>query len=80
MRGHGPQHSSARVLPAQPGAPPARAHPSRADRPATVLVASDWAPIRAFEPIVRETPESIYGDLLPSSAAPTCASSTASAR
>ncbi len=30
-----------------------------------MLVASDWAPIRAFEPIVRETPEAIYGDLLP---------------
>jgi poly-gamma-glutamate synthesis protein (capsule biosynthesis protein) len=30
-----------------------------------VLVASDWAPIRAFEPIVRGTPESVYGDLLP---------------
>jgi len=38
-----------------------RAHAS----PATVLVASDWAPIRAFEPIVRDTPEAIYGDLLP---------------
>ena len=36
-----------------------------ADRPATVLVASDWAPIRAFEPIVRERPEAVYGDLLP---------------
>jgi poly-gamma-glutamate synthesis protein (capsule biosynthesis protein) len=33
--------------------------------PATILVASDWAPIRAFEPIIRATPESIYGDLLP---------------
>jgi len=33
--------------------------------PATVLVASDWAPIRAFEPIVRAAPETIYGDLLP---------------
>jgi poly-gamma-glutamate capsule biosynthesis protein CapA/YwtB (metallophosphatase superfamily) len=32
---------------------------------ATVLVTSDWAPIRAFEPIVRDTPEAIYGDLLP---------------
>jgi poly-gamma-glutamate synthesis protein (capsule biosynthesis protein) len=30
-----------------------------------VLVTSDWAPIRAFEPIVRDAPESIYGDLLP---------------
>src|SRR5512135_410812 len=33
--------------------------------PATVLIASDWAPIRAFEPIIRDAPESIYGDLLP---------------
>jgi len=32
---------------------------------ARVLVASDWAPIRAFDPIVRAHPESIYGDLLP---------------
>jgi poly-gamma-glutamate synthesis protein (capsule biosynthesis protein) len=32
---------------------------------ATVLVASDWAPIRAFDPIVRDRPESVYGDLLP---------------
>jgi len=32
---------------------------------ARVLVASDWAPIRAFDPIVRADPESIYGDLLP---------------
>jgi poly-gamma-glutamate capsule biosynthesis protein CapA/YwtB (metallophosphatase superfamily) len=32
---------------------------------ATILVASDWAPIRAFEPVVRDAPESIYGDLLP---------------
>jgi poly-gamma-glutamate synthesis protein (capsule biosynthesis protein) len=28
-------------------------------------VASDWAPIRAFDPIVRHDPASIYGDLLP---------------
>jgi poly-gamma-glutamate synthesis protein (capsule biosynthesis protein) len=32
---------------------------------ATVLVAADWAPIRAFDAIVRDDPESIYGDLLP---------------
>lgn len=30
-----------------------------------VLVASDWAPIRAFEPIIRADPEAVYGDLLP---------------
>lgn len=30
-----------------------------------MLVAADWAPIRAFEPILRQDPESVYGDLLP---------------
>ena len=48
---------------------PARARLSPRSRakssPATVLVASDWAPIRSFEPIIRNAPESIYGDLLP---------------
>jgi poly-gamma-glutamate synthesis protein (capsule biosynthesis protein) len=32
---------------------------------ARILVASDWAPIRAFDPIIRNEPESIYGDMLP---------------
>jgi poly-gamma-glutamate capsule biosynthesis protein CapA/YwtB (metallophosphatase superfamily) len=32
---------------------------------ATVLLAGDWAPIRAFEPLVRFHPEAVYGDLLP---------------
>lgn len=31
----------------------------------TILIASDWAPIRAFEPIIQNNPEAIYGDLLP---------------
>jgi poly-gamma-glutamate capsule biosynthesis protein CapA/YwtB (metallophosphatase superfamily) len=31
----------------------------------SILIASDWAPIRAFEPVVRESPEAVYGDLLP---------------
>ena len=31
----------------------------------TVLVASDWAPIRAFDALVRDNPEAAYGDLLP---------------
>lgn len=31
----------------------------------SVLIASDWAPIRLFEPIVRSRPEAVYGDLLP---------------
>ncbi len=34
-------------------------------QPIAILVASDWAPIRAFEPIVRDNPEVVYGDLLP---------------
>src|SRR3972149_3712878 len=33
-------------------------------RPFSVLVASDWAPIRAFDPIVRNDPSAIYGDML----------------
>src|SRR5512134_1785792 len=32
---------------------------------ARVVVASDWAPIRAFDAIVRDDPEAVYGDLLP---------------
>ncbi|MGE5813337.1 MAG: CapA family protein [Acidobacteriota bacterium] len=31
---------------------------------ATIVVAADWAPIRAFEPVVRERPETVYGDVL----------------
>lgn len=31
----------------------------------SVLVASDWAPIRAFDAIVRDEPAAVYGDLLP---------------
>ncbi len=31
----------------------------------TILVASDWAPIRAFDVPMRTDPESVYGDLLP---------------
>jgi poly-gamma-glutamate capsule biosynthesis protein CapA/YwtB (metallophosphatase superfamily) len=31
----------------------------------TVVVASDWAPIRAFDPIISQDPEAVYGDLLP---------------
>jgi poly-gamma-glutamate synthesis protein (capsule biosynthesis protein) len=30
-----------------------------------VLVASDWAPIRAFDAIIRRDPEAVYGDVLP---------------
>ncbi len=31
----------------------------------TVLVAADWAPIRAFAAVIRRAPEAVYGDLLP---------------
>ena len=30
-----------------------------------MIVASDWAPIRAFDPIVRARPADVYGDVLP---------------
>lgn len=40
--------------------------PARTRRPrATVVVAGDWAPIRAFDAVVRDTPDAVYGDLLP---------------
>jgi poly-gamma-glutamate synthesis protein (capsule biosynthesis protein) len=38
---------------------------SRGPKEATVVVAADWAPIRAFDPLVLADPESVYGDLLP---------------
>jgi len=31
----------------------------------SVLIAADWAPIRALEIPVRSNPESVYGDMLP---------------
>jgi poly-gamma-glutamate synthesis protein (capsule biosynthesis protein) len=31
----------------------------------TILIASDWAPIRAFERIISRRPEAVYGDMLP---------------
>ncbi len=31
----------------------------------SLLVAGDWAPIRAFDPIIRRSPEAVYGDTLP---------------
>src|SRR5512142_605310 len=37
----------------------------RNDRSLTVLVASDWAPIGAFDGPMRTMPESVYGELLP---------------
>ena len=41
------------------------ANPAESGTAATVLIASDWAPIRAFDRIVAEDPEAAYGDLLP---------------
>jgi len=32
---------------------------------ARILVAADWAPIRALEPVVARDPEAVYGDMLP---------------
>jgi poly-gamma-glutamate capsule biosynthesis protein CapA/YwtB (metallophosphatase superfamily) len=39
-------------------------HHTSTTRDTTVIIASDWAPIRAFDAPIREDPESIYGDLL----------------
>ncbi len=30
-----------------------------------IVIAADWAPIRALEPLVSKDPEAVYGDLLP---------------
>lgn len=32
---------------------------------AEILIASDWAPIRALEPVISRDPEAVYGDMLP---------------
>mgnify|MGYP001024940229 CR=1 FL=1 len=34
-------------------------------RPVSIVVAADWAPIRALEPVFRRAPEAVYGELLP---------------
>jgi poly-gamma-glutamate synthesis protein (capsule biosynthesis protein) len=31
----------------------------------SIVIASDWAPIRALETVVRSTPDAVYGDMLP---------------
>ncbi|MCK7477160.1 MAG: hypothetical protein M0C28_06350 [Candidatus Moduliflexus flocculans] len=50
-------------------------------QPLSIVVAADWAPIRAFEPIVpRRARGRLRRSAARSSAAPTCGSSTASAR
>jgi poly-gamma-glutamate capsule biosynthesis protein CapA/YwtB (metallophosphatase superfamily) len=38
---------------------------SRPGRTCSILVAADWAPIRAFDAVIRNDPESAYGDMLP---------------
>ncbi|MDD4274883.1 MAG: hypothetical protein PHG14_14300 [Desulfobacter postgatei] len=32
---------------------------------ATLVIARDWAPIRAFAPLIESDPQAIYGDVLP---------------
>ncbi|WP_289018778.1 hypothetical protein [Desulfobacter postgatei] len=32
---------------------------------ATLGIAGDWAPIRAFAPLIESDPQAIYGDVLP---------------
>jgi poly-gamma-glutamate synthesis protein (capsule biosynthesis protein) len=34
-------------------------------RTARITVAADWAPIRVYEPIIKQNPLAVYGDLLP---------------
>ncbi len=38
---------------------------SKGEIAAEIMITGDWAPIRAFEPIIAKQPEAIYGDLLP---------------
>ncbi len=38
---------------------------NRQVRENTILVASDWAPIRTFDPMITRDPEAVYGDMLP---------------
>ena len=35
------------------------------NRALSIIVASDWAPIRALEPVIRRDPGAVYGDMLP---------------
>ena len=35
------------------------------DATSKILIASDWAPIRAYEKIILRDPEAVYGDLMP---------------
>jgi hypothetical protein len=38
---------------------------SKKPSPANILIASDWAPIRAYDELFRIDPQAVYGDLLP---------------
>jgi poly-gamma-glutamate capsule biosynthesis protein CapA/YwtB (metallophosphatase superfamily) len=38
---------------------------TRREAAAEVIIASDWAPIRDFGPIIAQAPEAVYGDLMP---------------
>ena len=49
---------------ARPARPKRPSPPRQAPR-TSILVASDWAPIRAFDEPMRTRPEELYGDLLP---------------
>ncbi|MCG8568165.1 MAG: CapA family protein, partial [Desulfobacterales bacterium] len=43
-----------------------QARPTEENRPGICLgIAGDWAPIRAFDPIIEADPQAVYGDLLP---------------
>ncbi len=35
------------------------------DSTSEIVIASDWAPIRAYEKIILRNPEAVYGDLMP---------------
>ena len=40
-------------------------NPAAGPADATVVIGSDWAPIRDFASVILEDPEAVYGDLLP---------------
>ncbi|MCP4133064.1 MAG: CapA family protein [bacterium] len=39
--------------------------PGKAGAGAEIMITADWAPIRDFDSLISESPESVYGDLLP---------------
>lgn len=40
-------------------------NPSVPKAEAEIIISADWAPIRTFEPIIKNSPEAIYGNVLP---------------